>query len=62
MVEENQVKNTRKRSDFSLLIMSLGILFLVNYISSFVFERFDLTSEKRYSLSKPTKDIINQLQ
>jgi ABC-2 type transport system permease protein len=42
--------NTRKKS-FIQLLSAVFVIALVNYISAFVFERFDLTSEKRYSLS-----------
>ena len=37
------------------------IVVLVNVIGSFVFTRFDLTSEKRYTLSPTTKEILNGL-
>ena len=41
--------------------MSLLIIILINIISSFVFTRFDLTSEKRYSLSPATKKLLRNL-
>ncbi|MFG6685971.1 gliding motility-associated ABC transporter substrate-binding protein GldG [Mariniflexile sp. HNIBRBA6329] len=41
-----------------LLIALLGI----NYIGSFVFKRFDLTKDKRYTLSASTIEIINDLE
>lgn len=37
------------------------IIILVNYLSSFLFYRFDLTAEKRYSLSPTTKKILKGL-
>ena len=37
------------------------MILLINLISSFVFKRFDLTSEKRYTLSGTTKDLITGL-
>ena len=40
-----------------LLILLIGI----NYISSFIHFRLDLTQEKRYTLSKPTKKILQGL-
>lgn len=61
MVEKVAKNNPRKKNDLSRLVMSLLIIFLINYVASFVFQRFDLTSEKRYSLSEPTKKIISQL-
>ena len=59
MVKEKS--NKRKNSDLFALVVGLVIILLVNYISSFVFERVDLTSEKRYSLSEPTKKIVGEL-
>lgn len=34
---------------------------LLNFIASFAFERFDLTTEKRYSLAKASKDLARNL-
>ncbi len=59
MVEKK--KNNRKKNDITALIAGVLIIFLINYISSFVFDRFDLTTEKRYSLSDPTKKLIDDL-
>ena len=41
--------------------MTVAIVVLVNVIGSYVFTRFDLTSEKRYTLSPTTKEILNGL-
>lgn len=35
---------------------------LVNILSSFFFERFDLTQDKRYTLSQPAKEIVADLR
>lgn len=35
-------------------------LVAVNILSSFLFERFDLTEDKRYTLSEPAKEIIEK--
>ena len=43
------------------LLLALVIIILVNIISSFVFTRIDLTAEKRYSLSKATKNLLRGL-
>lgn len=37
-------------------------LIVVNLLASFVHQRFDLTEEKRYSLSKETKDLLSDLK
>lgn len=39
----------------------LIIIILLNIIGNYIFTRFDLTSEKRYSLSQPTKQMLNKL-
>ncbi|MEI6455713.1 MAG: gliding motility-associated ABC transporter substrate-binding protein GldG, partial [bacterium] len=41
--------------------LAIAIIILVNIISSFLFTRVDLTSEKRYTLSKATKQLIKKL-
>ncbi len=45
---------------FQFLIIVL-IIILINYISSFVFFRVDLTSENRYRLKPVTKEILKNL-
>jgi gliding-associated putative ABC transporter substrate-binding component GldG len=36
-------------------------LFIINFLASVVHSRFDLTKEKRYTLSKATKDLLKNL-
>jgi ABC-2 type transport system permease protein len=43
------------------LVLSIAIIVLLNFIGSFVFHRFDLTSEKRYTLSPTTIDMLEKL-
>lgn len=57
---ENKRKNLKKNQIVAFLI-TVAIVVLVNVIGSYVFTRFDLTSEKRYTLSPTTKDILNDL-
>src|SRR5258705_3690341 len=38
-----------------------AILFVINFLASFFHSRFDLTKEKRYTLSKATKDLLENL-
>lgn len=40
----------------------VGIIALVNILSSQVYRRFDLTKEKRYTLSESTKNLIDKLE
>jgi hypothetical protein len=42
-------------------LMLLAILFVVNYLASSFHARFDLTKEKRYTLSKASKDLLRSL-
>lgn len=55
------MKSNRNKDIIGFLI-GFAIIILVNLISSSVFHRFDLTSEKRYSLSEPTKELISNLE
>ena len=43
------------------LLLLLVFLVLVNYAASVIHTRFDLTKEKRYTLSKTTKHLISSL-
>lgn len=52
--------NVRKREWMLLLLVLAGIA-AVNVISSYVYTRFDLTTEKRYTLSDATKEILTNL-
>jgi ABC-2 type transport system permease protein len=42
-------------------LMLLVIMFVVNYLGSVFHARVDLTKEKRYTLSKATKDLLKNL-
>ena len=57
---ENKRKNLKKNQIVTFLA-TVAIVVLLNVIGSFVFTRFDLTSEKRYTLSPTTKEILNGL-
>jgi len=50
-----------RRSDLVQLITGLLIIVLVNIIASFLFTRFDLTAEKRYTIAPATKKILQSL-
>jgi len=55
-------KNSRKKSDLTKLVLSIAIIVLCNYLGSFAFHRFDLTSEKRYTLSQASKNVARDLK
>ena len=57
---ENKRKNMKKNQIVAFFV-TVAIVVLVNVIGSYVFTRFDLTSEKRYTLSPTTKEILNDL-
>ncbi len=50
-----------RRSAFTEFGVVIVLIVLLNVIGSFVFTRIDLTSEKRYTLSQATRDILTQL-
>lgn len=53
-------KNVRKANIFQLVIAFLFII-IINIIGSFLFYRIDLTAEKRFTLSKATRDMLKNL-
>lgn len=56
-----QKKSIRKRKDIAILLAVLVIVTLINFVGSFVFKRFDLTSEKRYTLSESSRKLLKSL-
>ena len=54
--------NKSKRKDIFGFIIGIGIIITLNFIAKFIFHRFDLTSEKRYSISEPTRQLISNLE
>lgn len=50
-----------KKRDITALTLAIIIFILLNFVGSFVFHRFDLTSEKRYTLSDATKKLLGNL-
>ncbi len=53
-------KNIFKHNKWNLFIVILGLI-VINIIASFLYFRIDLTSEKRYSLSPATKNVLKNL-
>ena len=58
---ENKRKSLKKNQIVAFLV-TVAIVVLVNVIGSYVFTRIDLTSEKRYTLSPTTKEILGELE
>ena len=57
---KNERKNLKK-SQIITFVITVAIIVLVNIIGNFIYTRFDLTSEKRYTLSDTTKEILKNL-
>jgi len=55
-------KRNIKRNNILQVILGVVIILLVNIIASFLFTRFDLTAEKRYSLSPAVKSMLKGLK
>ena len=51
----------KKSSDLVNLGLGLFIVVLLNVLSNFAFTRFDLTTEKRYTLSESTTEMLDSL-
>ncbi len=51
----------QKNKDLTYALIFIGVIVLVNIISSFFFTRIDFTSEGRYTLSPLTRDILDKL-
>lgn len=57
-----QKRTKINRSQIIKISAILLIVVMLNIISSFVFQRFDLTSEKRYTLSSYTKTQLSEME
>jgi gliding-associated putative ABC transporter substrate-binding component GldG len=56
MVMKNVQKNSLKKLGF----LAIG-LFILNFASYYIYKRFDVTQDKRYTLSETTKKIIDKV-
>ncbi len=54
--------NTSKKNNLKSVLIIIAILVLANVIGSSFFHRFDLTKDKRYTLSQTSLNIIKQVQ
>lgn len=55
----NQYNKNRRRSTLQLLLL-VAIIILINVVLSGFFFRVDLTEEKRFSVSEPTKTLLKK--
>ncbi len=60
---DGQKQNTRNKRQKSLKLLLIGVLavFFINILASKIYVRFDLTDEKRYTLSDKTIQMLRQL-
>lgn len=61
MKESKNIRNL-KRNNLIQFFAILAIILLINIIFSFFFLRFDLTSEKRYTLSPSTVTLVENIE
>lgn len=63
MVNMKTLKSStyHKRQSLIHLATIITILFLVNFVGSKIYTRFDLTKEKRFSVSTPSKKLLRNL-
>lgn len=53
---------SRKLGDILELVIVVLLVIVLNQMANFKFFRFDLTEEKRYTISEPTKEILSALE
>src|SRR3954469_6435130 len=61
MVKEKKIASANKKRNITSLIFLFLIIVLINFVGSYYFKRFDLTSEKRYTLASSTKKLLHDL-
>jgi len=61
MEKVNEKKRNIKKNNIIQLLLVVVVIVLLNMISGFIFTRFDLTAEKRYSLAPATKKVLKNL-
>lgn len=55
-------RRNNRRQNLIQLLLTILIIILVNIIGSQLFTRFDLTSEKRYTLSPATRALLDKVE
>lgn len=62
MVKFKSPALTNRRDALILMVLVFIILLLANVVSRFFYYRLDLTAEKRYSISQPSKTLVKNLK
>ncbi|HEX5002769.1 MAG TPA: gliding motility-associated ABC transporter substrate-binding protein GldG [Bacteroidia bacterium] len=60
--KEGRPPGSRKQQNLTKLVLLISILVSVNILSGFVFTRFDLTSDKRFTLDPSTIKVVSSLK
>lgn len=50
------------KNNFKKILVTIGLIVVLNFAGHFVFKRFDLTSDKRYTLSETSLQIISEVK
>ncbi|MFN3530551.1 MAG: gliding motility-associated ABC transporter substrate-binding protein GldG [Bacteroidia bacterium] len=61
MVKQKDNSPNNRRQSLLQLLLLLAILVVVNILAAYVYTRFDLTKERRYSLAPGTKELLSNL-
>lgn len=61
MVNKSENKINTRRKDLTNFALLTAIIIVANFTFKFYFKRFDLTSEKRYTLAESTKKLLKEL-
>ncbi|MDP2385876.1 MAG: gliding motility-associated ABC transporter substrate-binding protein GldG [Bacteroidota bacterium] len=51
----------QKRKDIVNLVLTIAAIVMINFIGAYYFKRFDLTTEKRYTLNEQTINLLKNL-
>jgi ABC-2 type transport system permease protein len=54
--------SSKKQQSFFQLGLIIGIAFFLNFLGNIFFTHIDLTEDKRFTLAKPTKEMLNSLE
>lgn len=55
-------RNMKRITSYRNIIIVVALLILINIVSLYINQRFDLTDDKRYTLSKTTTELIENLE
>jgi ABC-type uncharacterized transport system involved in gliding motility auxiliary subunit len=56
------MKNSKRTQSLIWLAMLLAIVIVINLLGSFVYTKFDLTEDKRFTMMKATNKLLSSLK